>query len=336
MGVLALIGLLAAVWQPQMSGSNVELRGLAVRDAQHAWASGFDGTVLRTHDGEHWEKTPVAFGEKLDFRDVEWLGGEVLVLMSAGEGEASKIFQSTDGGASWHRLHTNPDLKGFYDAIAFWDEKNGILLGDPVGGHFVVRTTANGGRTWYTPKALKMPPALAGEGAFAASGTCLFVLKGGNDAWFVTGGGGKSRVFHSVDRGVTWTAAETPLAASNASSGLFSIAFSDAKHGFVTGGDYKQPKFAGLNGARTEDGGATWTPAPVSKTGFFSAVVPMPGAAEDWIAVGLAGSAVSHDGGKTWAPLDREPLNAVAFSDPHTGWAVGPKGTVVRFASPIP
>jgi len=235
-----LIGLLAAVWKPQMSGSNVELRGLAVRDAQHAWASGFGGTVLRTQDGEHWEKVAVPLGEKLDFRDVEWLGGDTLVLMSAGQGGASKLFQTTDAGASWHLFHTNPDPDGFYDAIAFWDERNGIVLGDPVQGRFVVRITANGGRTWYAPKKLAMPAALPGEGAFAASGTCLFVSKGGNDAWFVTGGGGKSRVFHSEDRGATWTAAETPLSASNASSGLFSIAFSDAKHGFVTGGDYKQ------------------------------------------------------------------------------------------------
>jgi photosystem II stability/assembly factor-like uncharacterized protein len=330
----ALIGILAAVWQPQHSGSDAELRGLAVRDAQHAWASGSGGTVLRTLDGEHWERVKVEFGEKLDFRDLESLGGDRLVLMSAGEGEASKIFQSTDGGATWHRLHTNPDPKGFYDAIAFWDDQNGILLGDPVKGRFVVRTTANGGRTWYAPKRLEMPLALAGEGAFAASGTCLFVLKGTNDAWFVTGGGKTSRVFHSNDRGVTWTAAETPLSAANASSGLFSIAFADAKHGFVTGGDYKQPKFAGLNGARTEDGGATWAPAPLSATGFYSAVIPVPGTASDWIAVGLAGTAASHDGGRTWTSVGNQPFNAVAFTDPHTGWAVGPKGTIVRFAKP--
>jgi photosystem II stability/assembly factor-like uncharacterized protein len=330
----ALIALFPAVWLAQHSGSDAELRGLAVRDAQHAWASGAGGTVLRTRDGERWERLTVDFGEKLDFRDVESLGGEKLVLMSAGEGEASKIFQSTDGGTTWHRLHTNPDPKGFYDAIAFWDDQNGILLGDPVGGRFVVRTTANGGRTWYAPKRLEMPPALPGEGAFAASGTCLFALKGTNDAWFVSGGGGKSRVFHTSDRGVTWTAAEAPLTAANASSGLFSIAFADARRGFVTGGDYKQPKFAGLNGARTEDGGATWSPAPISATGFYSAVVPLPGAPSDWIAVGLAGTAVSHDGGKTWAALDRAPFNAVAFSDPNTGWAAGPKGTIVRFGKP--
>jgi photosystem II stability/assembly factor-like uncharacterized protein len=329
----ALVLIAAVAWTPQHSGSDAELRGLAVLDAQRAWASGAGGTVLRTRDGEHWERLKVEFGEKLDYRDIEWLGGDLLVLMSAGEGEASKIFQSKDGGTTWHRLHTNPDPKGFYDAIAFWDEKSGIVMGDPVGGRFVVRLTANGGRTWYAPKTLQMPPALPNEGAFAASGTCLFALKGGNDAWFVTGGAKVSRVFHSTDRGVTWTAAETPIASTNASSGLFSIAFSDAKHGFVTGGDYKQPKFAGLNGARTEDGGATWTPAPVSATGFFSAVVPMPGAPSDWIAVGLAGTAASHDGGKTWASLGDQPLNAVAFTGPKTGWAVGPKGTIGRFTS---
>ncbi len=56
--------------------------------------------------------------------------------------------------------------------------------------------------------------------------------------------------------------------------------------------------------------------------------------ASDWIAVGLAGTAASHDGGKTWTSLGEQPFNAVAFVDAHTGWAVGPKGTIVKFAKP--
>ncbi len=147
-------------------------------------------------------------------------------------------------------------------------------MGDPVNGRFVVRVTRDGGATWTAPEGLAMPEALTGEGAFAASGTCLFALKGGADAWFVTGGAKVARVFHTSDRGRIWTVAETPAPAGNASSGLFSVAFLDARRGFSAGGDYKQPAFAGLNGIRTEDGGATWVAAPLSATGFYSAVVP--------------------------------------------------------------
>jgi photosystem II stability/assembly factor-like uncharacterized protein len=321
----------AAVWIVQPSGSTAELRGLAVLDARHAWTSGSGGTVLRTQDGENWVKLAVPGGDELDFRDVEALSGEVVVLMAAGPGDRSRVYRSADGGRTWALVHTNPDKEGFYDAIAFWDEKNGIVMGDPVGGRFVVRVTGDGGATWAEPPGLAMPGALSGAGAVGARGSCLFALKGGRDAWFVTGGAKVARVFHTSDRGRTWAAAEAPVPTGNPSSGLFSIAFLDARRGFTVGGDYKQPAFRGLDGARTDDGGATWTPAPVAAAGFYSAVVPVPGSGEELIAVGLAGTAVSRDGGRTWEALDAAPFNAVAFAGRRAGWAVGPKGAVARF-----
>jgi photosystem II stability/assembly factor-like uncharacterized protein len=328
--VLAAAGA-AAFWVPQQSGSSAELRGLAVLDAQHAWASGSGGTVLRTQDGQTWERLAVPGGEELDFRDVEALSADRVVLMAAGPGDRSRIYRSADGGRAWTLAHINPDKDGFYDAIAFWDERNGIVMGDPVGGRFVVRVTEDGGATWTAPPGLAIPEALAGEGAFAASGTCLFALPRGRDAWFVTGGAKVARVFHTSDRGKTWAAAEAPVPTGNASSGLFSVAFFDARRGFAVGGDYRQPGFAGLNGARTEDGGATWMPAPVAATGFYSAVAPVPGSGGELVAVGLAGTAASRDGGRSWTVLDAMPLNAVAFAAPGTGRAVGPGGAIVRY-----
>jgi photosystem II stability/assembly factor-like uncharacterized protein len=324
----------SAAWIPRPTGTDSELRGLAVLDAGHAWASGSGGTILRTRDGERWDKlVPPAGGEKLDFRDVEALGGDAVVLMSAGTGDAARIYRSADGGAAWSLAETNPDRDGFYDALAFWDVKNGMVMGDPVGGRFVVRVTSDGGASWRVPDGLSLPPALPNEGAFAASGTCLFALKGGQDAWFVTGGASVARVFHTTDRGRTWTVANTPAPNGNASSGLFSVAFLDARRGFAAGGDYKQPDFKGLNGVRTEDGGATWTAAPLSATGFYSAVVPVPGANDDLVAVGLAGEAVSHDAGRTWSKTGDVPMNTAAFSAADAGWAVGPKGMALRFGN---
>ena len=332
MRALLLAAALSAAWQPQPSGPAVELRGLAALDSKRAWASGAGGTVLRTRDGEHWERLAApAGGEALDFRDVEALGGDVVVLMSAGVGDAARIYRSADAGATWTLAHTNPDKDGFYDAVAFWDAKNGLVLGDPVAGRFVVRATSDGGATWAAPAGLAMPDALPDEGAFAASGTCLFALKGGTDAWFVTGGAKVARVFHTKDRGRTWTAADTPAPNGNASSGLFSVAFLDARRGYAAGGDYKVPAFKGLNGIRTEDGGATWAPAPLSATGFYSAVVPVPGEKDALAAVGLAGEAVSNDAGRTWSRTGETPMNAVVFTDTGAGWAVGPKGTILRY-----
>ncbi len=327
----ALLALAASIaWLPQQSGSTAQLRGLAVFDATHAWASGSGGTLLRTRDGRTWERLPVPGGESLDFRDVEALDARTVIVMSAGKGDASRIYRSGDGGSTWSLVHTNPDPDGFYDAVAFWDASHGLVLGDAVNGRFVIRVTEDGGLTWKAIAGAAMPEALPGEGAFAASGTCLTVLKGGSDAWFVTGGAKVSRIFHSVNRGSTWSVAQAPVPAGNATSGLFSVAFLDGMRGFAAGGDYEQPGSAGLNGARTEDGGTTWTAAPILASGFFSAVVAVPGERDVLVAVGLAGSAESRDAGQTWASIDQTSLNAVAFSGSLVGWAVGPKGIILR------
>jgi photosystem II stability/assembly factor-like uncharacterized protein len=322
----------APIWTPQTSGSTAELRGLAVHDSTRAWATGADGTVLRTRDGGHrWDKMTIPGGEKLDFRDVEILKTGPVLVLSAGPGDLSRIYRTTDDGKTWTLVHTNPDKDGFYDAMAFWDEKHGAVVGDPVAGRFVTPLTSDGGLTWAPPPPGSMSEAFKGEGAFAASGTCLTVLKGTLQGWFVTGGARMSRVFRTFDRGRSWSSAPNPLPAGNASSGLFSVAFLDAKTGFAVGGNYKEPTLASLNGTRSEDGGRTWKPAPVSESGFFSAVVTVPGARARLVAVGPTGTAVTDDKGLTWRKIDAMPLNAVAFSDENTGWAIGPKGTIVRF-----
>lgn len=324
----------ASVWTPQTSGSTAELRGVAVYDSGRAWATGADGTVLRTRDaGKSWKKIAIPGGEKLDFRDVEVLPHGPVLVLSAGPGDLSRIYRSTDDGKTWTLVYTNPDKDGFYDAMAFWDDKNGVVVGDPVTGRFVTPLTSDGGLTWAPPPPGAMSQAFEGEGAFAASGTCLTVLKGTRQGWFVTGGARMSRVFRTVDQGRSWSSGPNPQPAGNPSSGLFSVAFLDAKTGFAVGGNYKEPALAALNGTRSEDGGRTWKPAPVSESGFFSAVVTVKGLPARLVAVGPTGTAVSDDRGLTWKKIDDTPLNAVSFSGPDVGWAVGPKGTIVRFTS---
>lgn len=287
--------------------------------------------MLRTRDGERWEKVTIAGGEKLDFRDVEVLANGVVVLMSAGPGDLSRIYRSADDGKTWNLVHTNPDEKGFYDAIAFWDDSAGAVLGDPVENRFRIRLTADGGKTWEAPPSIGMSEAFPGEGAFAASGTCLFALKGAAEGWFVTGGARVARVFRTFNRGRTWSASTNPVPAANASSGLFSIAFLDPDTGFAVGGNYKDTALAALNGTRSENKGRTWTAAPIGASGFYSAVSPVPGLKSRLVAVGPLGTAISDDRGRSWRRVDAMPLNAVAFSDANTGWGVGPKGTIVRF-----
>lgn len=320
-------------WQRQASGTESQLRGLSVVSPTVAWASGAKGTVLRTVDGKTWKKFIVPGAEALDLRDIQAFDADTATVLSIGPGEASRIYRTTDGGATWALQITNPDANGFWDCIAFWDRENGLVFGDPVEGAYQVLTTSDGGASWQAtvdPNGLK---ALSNEAAFAASGTCLSVASE-NDAWFATGGGARARVFHSTDRGRSWEAAETPIPAGAPAKGVFSVGFRDSDVGLAVGGDYSDRRLGTLNGARSEDGGATWTPAPVLPAGYMSVVVPVPGAPDAFVAAGLAGSGYSLDAGRTWKVLDKLPVNTVGFASPTVGWAVGPKGLVMKYTGP--
>lgn len=315
-----------AQWQRQDIPSDADLRGVCAVSADVAWVSGTKGTYARTTDaGKTWAVGTVPGAAKLDFRDVEAFGEATAYLLSAGPGEDSRIYKTTDGGKTWTLQFKNPDPEAFFDAIAFWDEKNGIALSDPVKGHFQLIVTDDGGAQWKRLTGTNLPPALPNEGAFAASGTCL-VTHGKGDVWFCTGGARTARVFHSADRGQNWTVHETPILAGADSAGAFSIAFRDGQHGMIVGGDYRKPNSAVATAAVTTDGGKTWKllARPFS---FRSGVA---WAKDRWLAVGTSGSDFSEDNGATWKPLDHENYNSVAFTSTGEGWVVGPGGRVAK------
>src|SRR5258708_4593284 len=212
-------------WQQQTIRSDADFRGLCAVSAKVAWVSGTKGTWGRTTNaGETWSVGTVPGAAKLDFRDVEAFGETTAYLLSAGPGEDSRIYKTADGGKTWILQFKNLDHEAFFDAIAFWDERNGVALSDPVKGRFQLIVTDDGGMNWKRLSPRDLPLALPNEGAFAASGTCL-VTHGDKDVWFCTGGAKTARVFHSRDRGQNWTVSEKPILAGSESPGIFSIAF---------------------------------------------------------------------------------------------------------------
>jgi photosystem II stability/assembly factor-like uncharacterized protein len=262
----------------QISNTTENLRGVSAVSRQVAWASGTHGTYLRTVDGGRtWTPGQVPDAEGLDFRGVVSLSADEAFLMSSGLGEQSRIYHTQDGGQHWQLQFTNKIPKGFFDAIAFWDAKHGMVLGDPVADEsgklkFELLETEDG-QSWRPLASEAMPEALQGEGAFAASNSSLAILRdpGDRNLWFATGGK-VARVFHSADRGQSWQVFDTPIMHGEDSAGIFSITFRDALHGVIAGGDYKKPKKDGPNLAFTEDGGKTWKIASITPQAYFSAV----------------------------------------------------------------
>jgi photosystem II stability/assembly factor-like uncharacterized protein len=318
----------AQSWIPHESGVSVSLRGVSALSRNVIWASGAAGTFLVSKDaGATWRNGKVPGASALDFRDVHAVDDRTGYLLSSGPGDKSRIYKTTDAGAHWTLQFTNADPQGFFDAFGFWDSRRGIVLGDPVSGTFAILTTQDGGAHWTKQHG---PPALPGEGAFAASGTCIIVI-GKHECWFATGGPGGARVFHSNDRGVSWTVSPTPLRNDAASAGIFSLGFSDALRGVAVGGGYTKAGDGTRNVAVTTDGGKTWSdPRGAHPGGYRSAVAFVP-SRPAWIAVGTSGSDISTDGGESWKSFDTSAYNAVSFAPDGSGWAVGPGGKIAEF-----
>ena len=316
---------LAPRWTVQTSGVNQRLRGVSAVSEQVAWASGAGSTILRTDDGGlSWQKFIVG-SDTLDFRDIDAIDAQTAYVMSIGNGPASRIYKTIDAGTTWKLQFKNDDEKAFLDAMSFWDANHGIAFGDSVDKQFYILVTADGGRTWSRVPPAKLPSAQGNEGAFAASGTNI-ALFGKSHAWIGTGAAAKSRVLRTTDGGRSWQVADTPLA-SGPSSGIFSIAFRDAKHGVIAGGDYRKEQEAVDNLAVTSDGGVTWTLVK-GLSGFRSVVAYVPGMKTPaLIALGPSGGDYSLDDGRTWQPINGPGFDTFSFArGKQLGWGAGAEG----------
>jgi len=312
-------------WTLQTSGVNARLRGVSAISERVAWASGSGATVLRTSDGGvTWRKLNVT-NEALDFRDIDAIDAQTAYVLSIGNGPASRIYKTTDAGSTWTLQFKNEDPKAFLDAMSFWDANNGIVFGDSIDGQFFILLTDNGGRTWSRLPTAGLPPALENEGAFAASGTNIAVF-GKTHGWIGTGAGAKARVLRTTDRGRSWQVVDTPLAAGQA-TGIFSIAFRDAKHGIIAGGDYRKEQEAVDNLAVTDDGGATWKLVK-GLSGYRSVVAYVPGTKTPaLIALGPSRGDYSLDDGQTWKPIEGPGFDTFSFIPRKaSGWGAGADG----------
>jgi len=347
-------------WVMQSSGTRAGLRGIHAVGAPWAsgvaWASGANGTVLRTEDGGYmWQSCAMPLGaEKLDFRGIWAWDANTAVIMSSGSGDQSRLYETTDGCSSWKLVFTNPDKDGFWDAMVFWENEKatalgveeGIILGDPVEGHFARFDVAERGDSVRPSSELSETPASKEQAVFAASNSSIALgkrfLQGRHPIlWFGTGGKPRPFIYRLVGTYApisdysdyrrklvthTWSRAPVPLA-SGVSAGVFSLAFRNEQVGMAVGGDYKNPNESAGTAAWSADGGKTWTAATKPPHGYRSAVA-WDTDAKAWIAAGTNGSDISYDDGKTWSPLDNGNWNALSLP-----WVVGPDGRIAKLGT---
>jgi photosystem II stability/assembly factor-like uncharacterized protein len=356
--VLTLTSQAKAQWDIEDSHTTASLRGIDSVGDGVAWASGTNGTILRTEDGGFvWQLCAIPPGaQKLDFRGIQAFDANTAIVMSSGKGDLSRLYKTTDGCQTWKLLFTNPDKEGFWDAFQMNDRQNGWLAGDPINKKFVMEQTYDGAAnfTGFQRSAAPEPRTNASEGipandrsAFAASNSSLafrpFVRPQNSCqyslAWFGTSGPGGPMIYRlqrdlegCTDVGIqTWIGVLVPMAGSNSASGIFSLKFKDDLTGVAVGGDFTQPSLSEGTAAYSSDGGKTWRSSPTSPHGYRSAV------AYDvqqklWITVGPNGTDISRDDGRNWTALKPTKEDA---ADADKNWnalslpfVVGPNGRI--------
>jgi len=316
-------------FEMQNSKTNSSLRGISVVDSLTAWASGANGTFLRTTDGgKTWIDGKVKGFEPLDFRDVEAFDKNTAILM--GTDAPAFFFKTTDGGKSWKRKYMNRDPKVFFDGMTFRDKKNGIAVSDPIDGKFFIVVTKDGGDNWEQYPKLFLPSPQDGEAAFAASGTAITVA-GKDLVWFGTGGGEKARIFLSEDKGENWRAFDSQIKSGNSSSGVFSICFKDELNGVAVGGDYKNDKNNIDNCSISDDGGLTWQSVKSTQPNGFRSCVIWNDKYKFYLTTGTSGTDYTIDDGKTWRGIDTHSFNSIGISRKDGScFMVGDNGAIAK------
>jgi photosystem II stability/assembly factor-like uncharacterized protein len=286
---------------PLQQGKSTSIRGLSVVDDNTAWASGSKGTIAITTDGgKTWNWQQVKGFEKADFRDIEAFSDKEAIIMSSGT--PALILKTTDGGENWKVKYRNADTAYFLDAMDFDTKKHGIILGDPIGGKFLLLETKDNGDNWQSFKTA--PDAFPGEASFAASGTCLRL----NGLITIVTGGTKSRVLISTKSQNTWTYTQLPLTNGKQSRGAFSIAYGNHQ-AIIVGGDYQNDsKSDSVAYIQPESTASYKKNLPLKgPSGFQSCVENI--SDDIFLSTGTSGSNITADGGKTWAKIDGTSYN---------------------------
>jgi hypothetical protein len=315
------------VWDMHATGSGASFRGLVSVDDEVIWASGSQGTLLRSVDGgQHWETIRLPGMDKVELRAIHaWDAQEAIVATA---GQPCVILKTKDGGLSWREVYRNVRPESFIDGMKFLNDRDGFVVGDPVDGQWMLLRSYDRGESWQAA-ARESVKAVDGEAAFAASNSSIAWLSWNDLVVGLGGSEGIAKVLASMDGGATWGRREVACMQRNASSGVFSLANRGPDVLVAVGGDYLKPERAKDHVAISSDGGRSWRiPTGTLPQGFRSSVAyaEMDGR-PFWVTVGPTGSEWSHDG-EEWTPISEAPFHALTVSPTGRIWAIGNTGQI--------
>jgi len=244
-------------------------------------------------------------------------------IFLANIGNPAFIFKIDKTTLKVEKVYNEFHEKVFYDSLNFWNDKEGLALGDPTANCLSVVITRDGGNTWQKMDCSNLPPTEEGEAAFAASNTNISIYK---DKTWIISGGKKARVFFSPNKGTTWSVIETPITQGQNMTGIYTADFYDSQLGIIAGGNYEMPRSNSQNKAITVDGGKSWNLlAEKQGFGYASCIQFVPKTrGTNLVCVGATGIFYSSNSGSSWQQLSNDPtLYTIRFLNRNTAFAAG-------------
>lgn len=301
---------------------SLSIRAIAPFDENRVWFAADKGMVGLI-DNKIPKLATIKYGDSLlHFRAIAALKNSIFVLSIANPAVLYKIGFDGEKATNIQQVYIEEGEKVFYDAMAFWNEQEGIAMGDPTDRCLSIIITRDGGNIWKKLPCTLLPNVIEGEAAFAASNSNIAIE--GDNVWICTGGM-KARVLHSANKGKTWEIFDTPILHGKAMTGIYSIDFYNENYGIVFGGNWDDKAFNEGNKAVTKDGGKSWKLISNGKgPGYRSSVKYVPGSGGNGIvAVGSPGISYSFNGGNDWQELSNEGFYAIEFVNDSVAFASG-------------
>ena len=319
-------------WQHIETGTENNLNDLFIGETT-GWIVGDWGTLLKTTDGgQTFTKIDGTVFNKKSLKGIHFVNetlGWIITYntpTSTNRGNAGHIYQTTDGGETWHlQFETEAALFNLH----FIDEQTGWVIGD----RRSVFTTTDGGETWEfithgtneRHKSSYGQPEYLGKEPLHTFTLYDIDFTDAKNGWIVgdlgvilhTSSGGKGKWKHQ--RG-------GPRFHNSADAVLLGIDFVSKQLGWVVG----------ENGTilHTRNGGVTWESQ--SSPSHLLVGVCATSSKEGYV-VGDRGAILrTEDGGFVWDAQDSrttECFGATHFVSPQVGWAVAEAGVVLHTAN---
>lgn len=289
----------------QTKGKNIfqidcSIRALEVENDSTCWFAGSKNKFGYTNDyGKTWKENVIKYDTfNLEFRSISVTTSSIFILSV---GSPALLFKIDKKTLNYKLVYKETNEKAFYDSMQFWDDENGIAVGDPTANCMSIVLTKDGGKSWKKIACENLPLAVEGEAAFAASNTNISLV---DQKAFIATGGKEANILVGTDYGKSWKKYKTPIIQGEKMTGIFSLDNLSMDTAIIAGGDWSAKQKIENTMAITKDGGNSWQLIE-NNPGYISCVQFIP-KTKSLVASSTTGIYYIEDLAESWVKISDE------------------------------